>query len=90
MVVPDHLKTQELCNEAVHMEPRLLAFAPDHLKSQEICKEAVIRNPYMLRFIPDHLKTQEICDTAMRIKLAAFFLFLTILKLKGCVLNQLR
>ena len=75
MVVPDHIKTQELFNEAVHIEPGPLAYAPDHLKTQEMCNEAVTHNPYVLRFVPDHLKTQEMYDEVVRINPAAFFLF---------------
>ena len=32
--IPDHLKTQEMCNEAVRMEPWSLKFVPDHLKTK--------------------------------------------------------
>ena len=56
IVVPDHFKTQEMYNEAVHMEPNLLVYTPDCFKTQGICKEAVAHNPYALRFIPGHLK----------------------------------
>ena len=85
-----HLKTQEMCNEAVGMEPYSLEFVPDHLKMQEICNEAVRREPYTLDYVPDHFKTQELCNGVMRNNLAAFFLFLTILKHKKCVSRLLR
>ena len=39
MVMPDQFKTQEMCNEAVRMEPRFLAFVPDCFKTQEICND---------------------------------------------------
>ena len=29
--VPEHFKTQEMCNKAVRIEPRSLAFVPDCL-----------------------------------------------------------
>ena len=35
--VPDHFKTQEMCNMAVRMEPLLLKYVADHLKTQEMC-----------------------------------------------------
>ena len=57
MPMPDHLKTQELCNEVVHMEPNLLVYFLEHLKIQKMYNEAVRREPYTLRFISDHLKT---------------------------------
>ena len=62
-VKPDNLKTQEMYNKTVHIEPHLLAYVPDHFKKQEMCDKTVTRNPYTPRFIPDHLKTQEMCDT---------------------------
>ena len=43
--IPGHLKTQEICDEAVHMEPRSLAFVPDPFKTEEMCNEAVRRQP---------------------------------------------
>ena len=76
MVVSDHVKTQEMCNEAVHMEPNLLAYAFDCFKIQKIWKEAVAHKPYALRFVPDHLKAQEMCDTAVRINPTTFLLTL--------------
>ena len=32
-MVPDHFKTQEMYNEAVHMEPNLLVYTPDCFKT---------------------------------------------------------
>ena len=39
--VPDHLKTQEMCNKAVRIEPCSLAFIPDYLKTQKMWDDAV-------------------------------------------------
>ena len=39
--VPEHLKTQEMCNEAVQMDPWALRYVPDHFVTQEMCNEAV-------------------------------------------------
>ena len=44
MAIPDHFKTQEMCNKAVHIEPNLLTYIPDCLKTQEMCNEAVVLN----------------------------------------------
>ena len=53
--IPDHLKTQEMCIEAVRMEPHSLACAPDCFKTQEICNETVFMYPYLLvGYVPDH------------------------------------
>ena len=63
--VPDHVKTQEMCNDSVRIKPLSLAHVPDRFKTQEMCIEAVARNPYTLKYIPDHLKTQEMCNEAV-------------------------
>ena len=39
--IPDDLKTQEMWDEALHMDPHLLEFVPDYLKTQEMCNETV-------------------------------------------------
>ena len=33
----DHLKTRDMCIEAVRMEPRSLAFVPGRFKTQGMC-----------------------------------------------------
>ena len=33
--IPGQLKTQEICDEAVGIETRFLAFVPDHFKTEE-------------------------------------------------------
>ena len=60
-LIHDHLNTQDMCNEAVHIEPLLLAYVPDRFKTQEMCDEAVRSKPCML-LIPDHLKTSKMCN----------------------------
>ena len=40
--IPDHLKTQEMCNEAVCMEPWSLKFVPDQYKAQEMCERRAV------------------------------------------------
>ena len=70
---PSHLKTQEMCEEAVWIESRSLTFVPDRLKTKSLCIKAVRRNPYTLDCMPDNLKTQKICNEAMRGSLAAIF-----------------
>ena len=63
--VPDHLKTQEMCNEAVHINPLLLTYVSDHFNTEEMCKEAVTNKAYTLRYVLDYLKTQEVCEKAV-------------------------
>ena len=33
---PEHLKTQEMCDKAVCIEPCSLAFVPDHFKTEKM------------------------------------------------------
>ena len=66
-LVSECLKTQEMSNKAVCMDPYSLEFVPDHFKTEEMCKKAVCRKPYTLRYVSDHLKTKEMCDEAVRI-----------------------
>ena len=44
--IPGHLKTQEMCDEAVGIEPRSLAFVPDRFKTGEMCNEALGRDAH--------------------------------------------
>ena len=38
--MPDHLKTQEMCNK-VEKDPYQLGDFPDHFKTQDLCKKAL-------------------------------------------------
>ena len=71
-VVPDHLKMQEMCNEAVHIEPLSLAYVPDRFKTEEMRNEAVHNKLCMLLFVSDHFKTMEMCNEIMRAMPEAF------------------
>ena len=65
VTIPDHLKTQEMCDETVHTEPLSLAYVPDKYKMQEMWDKVVRNKLCMLLFIPDHFWTQEICKEIM-------------------------
>ena len=73
--IPDHLKTQGMCDEAVRIESSPLAFVPDYLKTEGMCNEAVRRKPYTttLYYVPDRLKMQEMFNEVMRNNAIAFF-----------------
>ena len=58
--VSDHLKTEEMCKEAVRREPYILLYVLSHVMTQDICNEAVRRDPYTLPYVPDHLMTWEV------------------------------
>ena len=65
VTIPDHLKTQEICDKAVHTEPLSLAYVPDQFKTQEMCNETVRNKLCMLLFVPDHFWTEEMCNEIM-------------------------
>ena len=54
--VPRHLKTQEMCEEAVWIGPRSLAFVPDRLKTEGLCIKAVRKKAYTHDCVSDNLK----------------------------------
>ena len=64
IVAPGHLKTQEMCNEIMSINPLSLVYAPDRFKTKEMCIKAIEVGPWELYIVPDHLKTQEMCDKA--------------------------
>ena len=65
--VPEHLKTQEMCNKAVEKGPSwMLEYVPDHFVTQEMCNKAVQSKPWALEYVPDHFVTQEMCNKAMQ------------------------
>ena len=56
---PDHLKTQEMCNREVDIEPCFLWLVPDHLKKQDMYDKAVQNKPLLLKYVPDWFVTQQ-------------------------------
>ena len=59
--------TQEMCDEAVDMEPCSLAYVPDHCKKQGMCERALEKFPRALEFVPGHFKTQEMCNEVVEV-----------------------
>ena len=64
--LPDHLKTQEIWNDAVRMEPFSLLYIPDHFKTQETCDKAVTEDAFYFICVPDRFKAHEMCDNVVR------------------------
>ena len=62
ITLPDHLKTKEMSDEAVYIEPYSLAFFHNCFKTQEMCNKAVRRKPYTLDYVPYHFRLQEMED----------------------------
>ena len=65
ITVPNHLKTQKICEKAVGKFPRALKEVPDHFKTQEMYEGAVEKASWVLIYVPDLYKTQEMCDKAV-------------------------
>ena len=57
--VPNHFKTEEMCNPAVVLSPYTLKYILDQYRTQEICVIVVCINPALFFLIPDHFKTEE-------------------------------
>ena len=51
ITIRDHLKTQEMCNQEMRINPLSLEYVPDRFKAREICNEAVRNMPCMLLFV---------------------------------------
>ena len=51
--IPEHFKTQKMCNETVAQFPYTLRYVPDHLKTQKTCNQAVRNNPAVFFLVPD-------------------------------------
>ena len=58
-LVPDHFKTQKMCNDVSDIDPWQLNDVPDYLKTQKMCDDVVHRDSNSLQFVPDWLVTQE-------------------------------
>ena len=62
--VPDHFKTQEMCNQVVPNRP-WLSFFPAQYITKEMCNEVMYALPKAFRWIPEHFKTQDMCNKAV-------------------------
>ena len=58
-LVPYHFKTEEMCNQAVEVDPWQLTDVPDHFKTQEICDKAVRDYLSSLQYVSDWFITQQ-------------------------------
>ena len=66
--VPDRLKTQIMCDEAVRRTLYTLGHVPDHFKTQEMCEKAFEKYLCSLKYVPDWLVTaQKICQVMKHI-----------------------
>ena len=55
---PDHLKTKEMCKNAVKKLQFIIRYVPDRYKSQEMCDDIMVENGRTLVFFSDCYKNQ--------------------------------
>ena len=89
-LIPDDLKTQEMCNKAIEKDPNMLKYVSVCFRTFGMCSRAVEKYLHPLRFIPDHLKVQEMCEKAVEKNPYQLDDFLIVLKPKGCVKKLLK
>ena len=65
--IPEHFKTQEICNDTVAKFLYALRYFPHHLKTQEMCNQAARNNPAVFLIVPERFKTQELCVKALEV-----------------------
>ena len=87
--IPDHFKTQEMCNKVVEEDPCSLEHIPDYFRTQDMCNKTLEEDPCSLEHVPDHLKTQDMYIEAVIIKPLYWSMSLIILRPKKCVTRQL-
>jgi len=63
--VPEHLRTEELCEIAVERTGVALLFVPESLRNEELCRMAVTQEGIALEYVPEKLCTLEICEIAV-------------------------
>ena len=63
-LVPDHLKTKQMCNYAVKKLPYLLRYFLDWYKTKKMCNRAILKIDGTLGFVPGWYKTHEISNKA--------------------------
>ena len=65
--IPDHLRTQEMCNEALHIGSYSLLYVPDQYETQQMSSELMHTRPTFVDLVSDHFKTQEMCIKAVEV-----------------------
>ena len=66
VTIPDHLKMQQMCDEALSTEPLSLGYVPDRFKTQEMSNKAVRNRLEIILLVPDHFWMQKMCNETMR------------------------
>ena len=88
VTIPDHLKTQEMFDGAVHNKLCMMFFVPDHFWMQEMCNEIMRTMPNVFHRIPDHFKTQKMRIKAVEVDSSFYSLSLITLNRRRYVTRQ--
>ena len=88
--IPDDLKTQEMCNEAIEKVLRLVYHVHVCFRTFGMCFRALEKCLHPLRFILDHLKTQGDVKKSLKKTHICWVISLIVLKLKGCMKGLLK
>ena len=86
-LVPDHLKTKEICNNAVTKLRFIFRYVPDQYKTREMYDKVILENGGTLMFVTSCYKNQKLCDKAVDTCLFYLILFLINIRLKKCVIK---
>ena len=65
-IIPDELKTKEMCLAAVRHDAKLLQYVPRELLTKDMCEVAVKNDPLALNIIPIEMTTKEMCVEAIK------------------------
>ena len=63
--VPNHFKTQSICERAVENVSCMLSHALDYFKTPEMCNKAVEADPCAFQYVPEDLITRKMCNKAV-------------------------
>ena len=83
--VPDHLKTQEMCEKAVKDELDNLEFVPDCFKTKTMCERAVEKFPGALENVPITSLPKKCVKGSLKGRHFCLYMSLTVLRRRGCL-----
>ena len=63
--VPEPLRTEAICSNAVDWNGQVLSYVPKPLRTEAICLTAVGRDGWALAYVPEYLCTEAICLAAV-------------------------
>ena len=67
--LPDSFKTEQICEKAVGVNPKLLRYVPKTLDREFLYRlslKAVKQDGWCIRFVPEELRTAKLCELAFK------------------------